>query len=166
MASDRAPDARGDVRAEIREFLTTRRGRVTPQQAGLPVFDSGRRRVPGLRREEVAMLAGISAEYYVRLERGDATGISESVVDGIVHALQLDEAERTHFADLLRAVSAHRVPRRRAGVRRVRPIIQRLMDSMVGVPAYVLNARRDVLGANELGRALYAPVYEELTDPP
>lgn len=112
------------------------------------------------------MLAGISAEYYVRLERGDATGISEGVVDGIVHALQLDDAERSHLADLLRAASTNRVPHRRARVHRVRPSIQRLMDSMVGVPAFVLNGRRDLLAANELGRALYAPIYDELTDPP
>ena len=166
MASDRTPDTRGDVRAQIREFLTTRRSRVTPQQAGLPVFDTGRRRVPGLRREEVAMLAGISAEYYVRLERGDATGISEGVVDGIVHALQLDEAERSHLFDLLRVASTNRAPRRRPSIKRVRPTIQRLIDSMIGVPAFVLNGRRDILAANELGRALYAPIYAELTDPP
>lgn len=166
MASEQDPHVRGDVRAQIREFLSTRRARVTPQQAGLPVLDTGRRRVPGLRREEVAILAGISAEYYVRLERGDAAGISEGVVDGIVHALQLDEAERVHLSDLLRAASTNRVPRRRASAHRVRPAVQRLMDSMVGVPALVLNGRRDLLGANELGRALYAPVYTELTDPP
>ena len=167
MASGRDPDVRGDVRAQIREFLTTRRARVSPRQAGLPVFDTGRRRVPGLRREEVAMLAGISAEYYVRLERGDATGISEGVVDGIVQALQLDDAERGHLVDLLRAAGNGRAPRRRrTGVHRVRPSVQRLMDSMVGVPAFVLNGRRDILAANELGRALYAPIYEELTDPP
>jgi len=112
------------------------------------------------------MLAGISAEYYVRLERGDATGISEGVVDGIVHALQLDEAERSHLSDLLRVASSNRAPRRRPSIKRVRPTIQRLMDSMIGVPAFVLNGRRDILGANELGRALYAPIYEELTDPP
>jgi transcriptional regulator with XRE-family HTH domain len=167
MASEEDPDVRGDVRAQIREFLTTRRAKVSPQDAGLPVFDTGRRRVPGLRREEVAMLAGISAEYYVRLERGDATGISESVVDGLVQALRLDDAERGHFADLLRAASSGRTARRRqAGVHRVRPSVQRLMDSMVGVPALIMNGRRDVLAANELGRALYAPIYDELTDPP
>jgi transcriptional regulator with XRE-family HTH domain len=167
MAAEQDPDVRGDVRAQIREFLTTRRARVSPQQAGLPVFDTGRRRVPGLRREEVAMLAGISAEYYVRLERGDATGISEGVVDGIVQALQLDDAERGHLADLLRAAGNSRAPRRRrASVHRVRPSVQRLMDSMVGVPAFVMNGRRDILAANELGRALYAPIYDEMTDRP
>lgn len=112
------------------------------------------------------MLAGISAEYYVRLERGDAAGISEGVVEGIVHALQLDEAERYHLADLLRAASTGRAPRRRPSIRRVRPTVQRIMDSMVGVPAFVLNRRRDLLAANELGRALFSPIYDELTDPP
>ena len=166
MAGGKDPDVRGDVRAQIREFLTSRRARITPQQAGLPVFESGRRRVPGLRREEAAMLAGISSEYYVRLERGEATGISEGVVDGIVHALQLDEAERNHLLDLLRVANSTRAPRRASGVRRVRPSVQRIIDSMVGTPAFVLNGRLDVLASNELGHALYAPIYEEISDPP
>jgi transcriptional regulator with XRE-family HTH domain len=166
MASDHDPDLRGDLRAQIREFLTSRRAGITPQEAGLPVFGTDRRRVPGLRREEVAMLAGISSEYYVRLERGDATGISEGVVDGIVHALQLDDAERSHLLDLLRAANSNRSPRRRPTVPRVRPTVQRIMDSMVGTPAFVLNGRLDVLASNELGRALYAPIYDEVTDPP
>jgi hypothetical protein len=166
MTSERNPDVRGDVRTQIREFLTIRRARITPQQAGLPVFDTARRRVPGLRREEAAMLAGISSEYYVRLERGDATGISEGVVDGIVHALQLDDAERNHLLDLLRVASGTRRPRRRPAVVRVRPTVQRIMDSMVGTPAFVINGRLDLLASNELGRALYAPIYEEVTDPP
>ena len=166
MASGPERVVRADVRAQIREFLTSRRARITPQQAGLPDFGSSRRRVPGLRREEAAMLAGISSEYYVRLERGDATGISEGVVDGIVRALQLDEAERSHLLDLLRASSGSSSRRRRPGVQRVRASVQRIIDSMVGAPAFVLNGRLDVLAANELGRALYAPIYEELTDPP
>ncbi len=166
MASGQDPDVRGDVRVQIREFLTSRRARITPQQAGLPVFESARRRVPGLRREEAAMLAGISSEYYVRLERGDATGISDGVVEGIVHALQLDEAERSHLLDLLRAASSTRPPRRRRPVQRVRPTIQRIIDSMLGTPAFVLNGRLDLLASNELGRALYAPIYDEVTHPP
>ena len=96
-------DTRGDVRGEIREFLTTRRAKISPEQAGLPTYGGDRRRVAGLRREEVALLAGISSEYYTRLERGNATGVSDSVIDGIAHALQLDEAERTHLLDLLRS---------------------------------------------------------------
>ena len=90
-------DIRRDVRGEIREFLSTRRAKITPEQAGLPVYGGDRRRVPGLRREEVAVLAGISIEYYTRLERGNATGVSDSVIDGIAHALQLDDAERAHL---------------------------------------------------------------------
>jgi MmyB-like transcription regulator ligand binding domain/Helix-turn-helix domain len=166
MTSERDPDVRGDVRTQIREFLTSRRARITPQQAGLPIFDTARRRVPGLRREETAMLAGISSEYYVRLERGDATGISEGVVDGLVHALQLDEAERSHLLDLLRVASSTRRARRRPALARVRPTVQRIIDSMVGTPAFVINGRLDVLASNELGRALYAPIYDEVTDPP
>ncbi|MGW7210766.1 helix-turn-helix domain-containing protein, partial [Streptomyces sp. NPDC054837] len=95
-------DIRDDFRAEIREFLGTRRARVTPEQAGLPLYGGERRRVTGLRREEVALLAGISSEYYTRLERGNATGVSESVIEGIAQALQLDEAERIHLNYLQR----------------------------------------------------------------
>ena len=166
MAGDQNPDVRGDVRAQIREFLTGRRARITPKQAGLPVFGTDRRRVPGLRREEAAMLAGISSEYYVRLERGDATGISDGVLDGIVHALQLDDAERSHLLDLLRVANSTRAPRRGPTVQRIRPTVQRIMDSMVGTPAFVLNGRLDVLASNELGQALYSPIYDEVTDPP
>src|SRR5882672_6456555 len=104
-------DVRGDVRAQMREFLSTRRARISPGQAGLPVYGGDRRRVPGLRRDEVAVLAGISSEYYIRLERGNATGVSESVIDGIAHALQLDEAERAHLLDLIRTAATTRPPR-------------------------------------------------------
>ena len=144
-------DIRGDVRGQIREFLTTRRARISPEQAGLPVYGGGRRRVKGLRREEVALLAGISIEYYTRLERGTATGVSESVIDGITHALQLDEAERAHLVDLLRTASPV-PPRRRPARQQVRPTVQRVLDSMIGTPAFVLNGRLDILGANALGR--------------
>src|SRR5512132_695374 len=96
-------DIRGDLRGEIREFLTTRRAKITPEQAGLPVFGGDRRRVSGLRRDEVALLAGISSQYYTRLERGNASGVSDSVIDGIADALQLDEAERTHLLHLISA---------------------------------------------------------------
>jgi transcriptional regulator with XRE-family HTH domain len=157
---------RGDVRAQIREFLITRRSRITPEDAGLPVYRTDRRRVTGLRREEVAMLAGISSEYYVRLERGNATGISESVVDGISHALQLDEAERAHLRDLLRTAATSRPPRRQPTREHVRPTVQRIIDSMQGTPALVLNGRLDILAANSLGRALYAPVYAANTATP
>src|SRR5207237_2493517 len=94
-----------DVRGEVREFLTTRRAKVTPEQAGLPRY-GGRRRVTGLRRDEVAQLAGISIEYYTRLERGNIRGVSDEVLDGIARALQLDEVERAHLLALVRIANA------------------------------------------------------------
>ncbi len=146
-----------DIRQQVREFLTSRRARITPEQAGLPAWGTNRR-VPGLRREEVALLAGVSVEYYVRLERGNLGGASEPVLDAIAAALQLDEAERTHLHDLARASD-----RTRAGVRQpgrvVRPPVQWLLDSMTGTAAYVRTARTDILAANSLARALYAPVH-------
>ena len=158
-------DVRGDVRAQIREFLATRRARITPEQAGLPVYGGDRRRVPGLRRSEVASLAGISPEYMTKLERGNATGVSDSVVDGLAHALQLDEAERAHLEDLLRTAGTTRPPRRRPARQRVRPTVQRILDSMTGAPAFVLNGRLDLLAANALGIALYAPIYADPARP-
>jgi transcriptional regulator with XRE-family HTH domain len=159
------PSPRDAVRAEIREFLSTRRARITPEQAGLPSYGGDRRRVPGLRREETALLVGVSPQYYIRLERGDATGVSESIIDGIAHALRLDAAERAHLLDLLRTAST---PSRRASRSRsrtsatptVRPTIQRLVDAMPTVPAVVLSARLDVLAHNALGRAVFAPWYD------
>jgi transcriptional regulator with XRE-family HTH domain len=156
----------GDVPTQIREFLTTRRARITPQEAGLPVYGGGRRRVKGLRREEAALLAGISIEYYTRLERGTATGVSESVVDGITHALRLDDAERAHLIDLLRTASPVRPQGRRPTRQHVPPTVQRVLDSMIGTPAFVLNGRLDILGANDLGRALFSPIYADSVRPP
>jgi hypothetical protein len=165
MADNKPGETRGDVRAQIREFLTTRRARITPQQAGLPVYSSGRRRVTGLRREEAALLAGVSIEYYIRLERGTATGVSEGVIDGVTHALQLDDAERAHLVDLLRTASPVRPPKRRPARQQVRATVQRVLDSMLSTPAFVLNARHDVLGANALGRALFSPMYADPEGP-
>jgi transcriptional regulator with XRE-family HTH domain len=159
-------DIRGDVRGQIREFLTTRRARISPGQAGLPVYRGNHRRVSGLRREEAALLAGISSEYYTKLERGHATGVSESVIDGIAHALQLDEAERAHLLDLIRTAATTRPPRRRPAPQRVRPTVQRVLDSMSGTPAFVLNRRLDILTANDLGFALYSPIYADPVRPP
>ena len=152
-------DVRGDVRAQIREFLSSRRARITPEQAGLPVYGGDRRRVPGLRRSEVASLAGISPEYMTKLERGTATGVSDSVLEGLAHALQLDDAERVHLEDLLRTAGTSRPPRRPSTRQRVRPTVQRILDSMPGAPAFVLNGQLDILAANDLGAALYAPIY-------
>jgi transcriptional regulator with XRE-family HTH domain len=151
---------------EIRDFLTSRRARITPDQAGLPAY-GGNRRVPGLRREEVALLAGVSIDYYTRLERGRAGGASESVLEGIARALQLDEAERAHLFDLAHAASAPAVPRapRRSARQQVRPSVQRILDSMTTIPAYVRNARLDILATNRLGRALYSPVLASQAQP-
>src|SRR6476619_3369952 len=140
-----------DHRSEVREFLTTRRAKVTPQQAGLPTY-CGHRRVPGLRREEVALLAGVSVEYYTRLERGNAQGVSDSVLESLVRALRLDDAERAHLSDLARTASAT-ARRRRPAQPRLRPGMQQLLDAMTDVPAFVQNGRLDVLGVNALGRA-------------
>jgi transcriptional regulator with XRE-family HTH domain len=165
MAARDHHDVRGDIRAQIREFLSTRRARISPEQAGLPVYGVDRRRVPGLRRSEVASLAGISPEYMTKLERGNATGVSESVIDGLAHALQLDEAERAHLEDLLRTAGSTRPPRRRPARQLVRPTVQRILDSMTGAPAFVLNGRLDLLSANNLGMALYSPIYADPARP-
>jgi transcriptional regulator with XRE-family HTH domain len=119
----------------MRDFLVSRRARITPEQAGLPAY-GGNRRVAGLRREEVALLAGVSIDYYIRLERGRAAGASDSVLEGIVRALQLDEAERAHLFDLARAAAppAPRAPRR-PGSQQVRPSVRRILDCPGGQPA-------------------------------
>ena len=147
-----------DTRNEIREFLTSRRAKITPEQAGLRTF-GGIRRVPGLRREEVALLAGVSVDYYTRLERGNASGVSESVLEALARALQLDDAERAHLFDLARAAHPTARARRRAP-RQVRPAVQRMLDAMTGVPAFVRNGRLDILAANRLGQALYSEHFD------
>lgn len=145
---------------DIRAFLTSRRAKITPEMARLPAYGT-RRRVPGLRREEVAMLAGISVEYYTRLERGNAGGVSEGVLDGVAGALQLDEAERTHLFALVAASApgARRTGRRAPARERVRPVVQRTLDS-IDAPAYVRNGRLDIVATNALGAALYAPILD------
>jgi transcriptional regulator with XRE-family HTH domain len=147
-----------DTRAEIREFLTSRLARLTPDAAGLPAY-GGNRRVKGLRREEVAMLAGVSVDYYTQLERGRLTGVSDAVLESLGRALQLDEAEQAHMVDLARAANDSPVaPHRRRTSEAVRPTIRRMLDAMTDAPAWVRNERFDLLAGNALGRALYAPM--------
>jgi transcriptional regulator with XRE-family HTH domain len=157
-----------DNRAEVRQFLSTRRGRITPEQAGIEPY-GGRRRVPGLRREEVARLAGVSVDYYTRLERGNLTGVSDSVLDAIAQALELDRAEHDHLYDLARA--ANTSGRKRAasaagsvpsGVRRE---LQYLLDTITGAPAFIGNNRMDIVAANALGYALYSDMYRGTARP-
>jgi len=153
-----------DNRSAIRDFMMSRRARIGPQQAGLSPH--GIRRVPGLRRSEVAALAGVSLEYYTRLERGDLARASDSVLDALARALQLDEVERTYLGDLARNCGpATRRPRKKSNGAAVRPNLQRILDALVGVPAVVLNGRTDLKAANTLGRALFTPLYEHV-DPP
>lgn len=145
---------------ELRDFLSNRRARLTPAEVGLPVYGVNRR-VTGLRHEEVALLAGISVEYYIRLERGRVGSVSDTVLDRLAHALQLDEAERDHLHKIVRAAAAPSGGRRQARPprMRVRATVRRVLDLMPS-PAYIRNGRFDILAANDLGRALYGPVYE------
>jgi transcriptional regulator with XRE-family HTH domain len=155
-----------DIRADIREFLTSRRARLTPEQVGLP--DYGTRRVPGLRREEVAVLAGVSVPYYTRLERGDLSGVSDGVLHALSRALRLDDAERAHLFDLTRAPqpTLAPLPRRRLGKQNLRADLHWLMDTITYSAAFVRTSRMDVLAANQLGRALYADMLAGATQPP
>jgi transcriptional regulator with XRE-family HTH domain len=157
-----------DSRAEVREFLVSRRAKITPRQAGLP--EVGNRRVPGLRRGEVAALAGVSIEYYSKLERGALAGASASVLDALARALQLDEAERAHLFHLAQAAdgtSAIVRPRRR-GTKRwsPRPTLQWTLDAITTGPAIIGNGRMDLLAANHLGRAMYAHLFRDPHTPP
>jgi transcriptional regulator with XRE-family HTH domain len=150
-----------DMRAEVREFLSSRRARLTPEQAGLPAY-GGHRRVAGLRREEVAVLAGVSVHYYIRLERGDLAGASESVLDAVAAALRLDDAEREHLFDLARAAGPGRKSKRQDKTAvTVRPPVRQVLDAITDAPAWVRNGRHDIIAANTLGRALYAPVFDD-----
>jgi transcriptional regulator with XRE-family HTH domain len=150
-----------DNRTEVREFLTSRRAKITPAQAGLP--EIGRRRVKGLRRGEVAALAGVSIEYYAKLERGALGGVSASVLDALARALQLDDAERAHLFHLAHAAdgtSAGMRPRRRPTARWTpRPTLQWVLDG-IRPPALIRNGRMDLLATNHLGRAMHASVYD------
>jgi len=150
-----------DPQAEIREFLRSRRARITPQEAGLPAY-GGNRRVSGLRREEVALLAGVSVDYYVRMERGSLAGASDSVLDALARALHLEDAERDHLFALARAGGPKTSPNRKPASLSVRPAVRQILDAVTHAPAWVRNGRHDILAMNPLARALYAPV---LLDP-
>lgn len=155
-----------DNRTETRDFLSTRRAKITPEQAGLAAY-GGNRRVPGLRRGEVAILAGVSVEYYTRLERGNLAGVSESVLESLANALQLDDAERAHLYDLARAASEGGRSRRRPVRKQViRPGVQLTLDAISGSPAFIRNGRLDLLATNALGRALYSDIYDSPAGPP
>ncbi len=153
-------DNRQDVRQEVREFLTTRRARITPDQVGLPT--TGSRRVPGLRRSEVASLAGLSVEYYARLERGQIAGASAGVLDALSQALQLDETERAHLLDLARAADGiptsgrrrRRTPSKAASRLSLRWALEAITDGV----AFVRDPHQNLLATNALGRAFYSPV--------
>ncbi|MFF3380451.1 helix-turn-helix transcriptional regulator [Streptomyces sp. NPDC002680] len=150
-----------DNRSEVRDFLVSRRGKVTPEQVGLAASSGTRpRRVTGLRRSEVAQLAGVSVEYYTQMERGNVGGASESVLDAVGRALLLNEAERAHLFDLARAAAnAGTGARRRPAAQRMRPVIQQILDSQFS-PAWVGNGRCDIVGTNRLGRALNSPLFD------
>jgi transcriptional regulator with XRE-family HTH domain len=152
-----------DNRSDIRDFLASRRARITPEQAGL-LPGGGRRRVPGLRREEVAVLAGVSTDWYTRLEKGHIAGVSEDVLEAVARALQLDEAERLHLFNLARAARPSRAPQRR-GKARIQPRVQWMLDSMTGSAAFVANGRLDIIATNTLGRALHSPMFDDPARP-
>ena len=146
-----------DLRNEIREFLRTRRARITPEQAGLPAY-GGNRRVTGLRREEVAMLAGVSVDYYVRMERGSLSGASDAVLVGLAEALHLDDAERDHLFSLARQSQTGTTSRKRTAPVTVRPAITQVLDAITEAPAWIRNGRHDIVAMNQLARALYSPI--------
>ncbi|MGM9470400.1 helix-turn-helix transcriptional regulator [Pseudarthrobacter sp. YS3] len=151
-----------DNQDDLSQFLSSRRAKLTLQDVGLPDF-GGRRRVPGLRREEVALLAGMSSEYYKRLERGNAKGASEGVIDGVSRALQLDEAEHSHLYELIRSANAGAHPQRRRPVRKTHiiPTLQQTIDAMSTVPVFVQNGRLDAVATNRPGRALFLEMFDD-----
>jgi transcriptional regulator with XRE-family HTH domain len=153
-----------DNRDEVKAFLSSRRARITPEQAGLQHFNRNRR-VPGLRRSEVADLAGVSVEYYAQLERGNLAGVSDSVLEALARALHLDEAEQQHLAALARAAGPASRTRRKPSAQQVRPSVARVLELMTELPAFVNNGRGDVIAANPLMQALYAPMFDDAARP-
>lgn len=153
-------------RAEVRDFLTSRRAKITPSSAGIVSY--GPRRVPGLRRSEVAALAGMSVEYYAKLERGQLAGVSAGVLEAIARALRLDEAERAHLMRLAQAANGSGEllrPSRRPRQWTVRPGLQWSLDAITA-PAIVVNGRQDLLATNLLGRAMFSDLYADPSQPP
>jgi transcriptional regulator with XRE-family HTH domain len=149
-----------DDRNEARDFLMSRRANLAPEQAGLPT--TGHRRVAGLRRSEVAMLADVSPEYYAKIERGNLAGVSDAVLESIARALQLDDAEREHLFDLARSANgaAQPVRRRKQKTWTARESLTRALEAVVTGPAFVRNGRMDILAANALGRGFYDEVFD------
>lgn len=148
-----------DTQNDVQQFLTALRARLTPEKAGLTTF-GGERRVPGLRREEVAQLSGVSTAYYTRMERGDLSGVSESVLYALVRALQLDEAEAAHLFDLARTSAGGGRRRRQAKPpAAVSPLVAQLLDTMRDVPAVAMNRVTTPAGSNKLGRALLPDLF-------
>jgi transcriptional regulator with XRE-family HTH domain len=144
-------------------FLASRRAKLTPEQVGLPA--GGNRRVAGLRRTEVATLAGVSVEYLARLERGVVHGVSDNVLDALARALQLDEAEREHLIGLAHLSGGSIAPRRRKRSQSLREGVQLVLDSIDSAPAIIRNGRCDFLATNTLGRALYSEMYVQPARP-
>lgn len=152
-----------DNQAEVREFLTTRRARLSPEQAG--IIGGGRRRVQGLRREEVAMLAGMSSDYYAKMERGNLAGVSPEVLNALALALRLDEAETDHLHDLARAAEPAPIRRRaRAVTATVRPSLQRFLDTNTATPTFIQNRKTDLIATNPIGEALLSPLLHDPTN--
>lgn len=160
-ASEVQPGRPADNRSDIRDFLVSRRAKLAPERVGLPT--GRRRRVPGLRREEVAVLAGVSIEWYTRLEKGHISGVSEDVLEAVARALLLNEDERTYLLDLARAARpARRRPQRRKDVTIPAPV-QWMLDSMTMAPAFVRSGHLDIVASNALCRALYSPMFDSDT---
>ncbi|WP_007507204.1 helix-turn-helix transcriptional regulator [Pseudofrankia saprophytica] len=155
-----------DNREQVRSFLASRRARITPEQVGLPTY-GGLRRVPGLRRDEVAQLAGVSVDYYTRLERGDLTGASDSVLSALARALRLADDERQHLFALARVARAGRgTPKRRPRQVKIRESIRAIVEGLSDLPACVVNGRMDLVMTNRMGRTLYDPLFDDPTHPP
>ncbi|MGW0904306.1 helix-turn-helix transcriptional regulator [Streptomyces sp. NPDC002853] len=152
-----------DNRDEVREFLTSRRAKISPERAGLPA--GPRRRVPGLRRSEVAALADMSVEYYAKLERGNLAGVSPGVLEAVARVLQLDEAERAHLQNLAQAADGSDAlarPRRRRGAKdqwKPHRSLQWTLDAITAGPAFVRNGRTDIVASNRLARVFYRDLY-------